>query len=111
LSAQVATGHHREAIAGYLNLLEHYERTGGWKFQWTTVQNIADLLDALGEPDVAAFLRQATSRPPIRSGSGDPGIPRERIIAETRRILETLLSSWPEGHKREPLGHTAYAEA
>ena len=94
---------HGEAITGYLNLLEHYEGTGGWKYQWTTVQNIANLLDALGEPDVAALLRNATSRPPVRSGSGDPGMAREPVIEQARQILETLVSTWPQGHHRETL--------
>jgi predicted ATPase/class 3 adenylate cyclase len=95
LSAKVATGQYHEAITGYLDVLDHYERTGGWKYQWTTVQNIADMLDLLGESTVAAFLRDATSRPPIRSGSRDPGTPREGVIAETRRVLETLVSKVP----------------
>ena len=105
LSAQVATEQYGEAITGYLDLLAHYERTGGWKYQWTTVQNIAALLDALGERDVAAVLRHATSRPPVHSASGDPGTAREPVIAEARRILETIVSNRPKGHHRETRGH------
>ena len=90
LSAQVAAGHHREAINGYLDLLEHYERTGGWKYQWTTVQNIADLLDAVDEPDSATLLRQATRQPPNPSRGNNPGMSREEVIAETRRALGSL---------------------
>jgi len=104
LSAHVATGHYREAITGYLNLLEHYERTGGWKYQWTTVQNIADMLDALGETDVSAFLQDATSRPPNHSSSGDLGTPRERVITQARGMLETLLRRWPEGQHVGTIG-------
>jgi hypothetical protein len=107
LSAQVATGQYREAITGYLDLLDHYERTGGWKYQWTTVQNIADMLDTLGEPRVADFLRDATSRPPIHPGSDDQDTPRERVIAEARRMLETLANGWPDSHHRRTPGHTA----
>jgi predicted ATPase/DNA-binding SARP family transcriptional activator len=95
LSAQVATGHYREATAGYLDLLEHYERTGGWKYQWTTLQNIADMLDRLDKRDVAAFLRDATSQPPSHARTGDPRR-RQRVIAEARRALEILDANWPE---------------
>ena len=90
LSAHAATGRHRHAVTGYLELLEHYERTGGWQYQWTTLQNVADLLDKHDEPEVAAFLRDATSGQAVRSGSANTGTGREQVVAEARRVLERL---------------------
>ena len=53
-------------------------------------QNVADLLDKHDEPEVAAFLRDATSGQAVRSGSANTGTGREQVVAEARRVLERL---------------------
>ena len=94
LSAQVASGQHQDALQGYLELLEHYERTGAWNFQWTTLRNVADLVDILGEAELAVFLRDVTSRSPVLSVdvSDIAGPNRSDVITAARAGIADLLA-------------------
>jgi predicted ATPase/DNA-binding SARP family transcriptional activator len=64
VSALVAQDRIDEALDGYRVLLDHWERTGGWTQQWTTLRNLADLLDLLGDGATAATLRAAADAAP-----------------------------------------------
>lgn len=48
-----------EALDGYRHLIDYWERTGGWVQQWTTLRNLARLLESLGDPETALFLNAA----------------------------------------------------
>jgi hypothetical protein len=65
---QAASGQVREALAGYGELVDHWERTGAWTQQWTTLRNAADLFEHLGDHDVASFLRSTADTAPEAAG-------------------------------------------
>ena len=64
LSQMVKTGPTSHALRGYLELIDYWERTGSWVQQWTTLRNVADLLQHHGEAEAAAFLRAAAASAP-----------------------------------------------
>ena len=70
VSVQAASGQVREALAGYRDLIEHWQRIGAWTQQWTTLRNAADLFDQLGDHELASFLRGAADRAPEASLAG-----------------------------------------
>jgi predicted ATPase/DNA-binding SARP family transcriptional activator len=63
-----------DALDGYEDLIDYWHHTGSWIQQWTTLRNLARLLDSLGDTDTACFLNavadQASNAP--RTGQG-PG--------------------------------------
>jgi predicted ATPase/DNA-binding SARP family transcriptional activator len=68
VALQAASGQVHQALAGYRELVDHWERTGAWTQQWTTLRNAADLFDQLGDHDVASFLRAAADEAPEAAG-------------------------------------------
>jgi predicted ATPase/DNA-binding SARP family transcriptional activator len=64
VTAQAAAGDVAAALAGYRRLLDLWERTGAWTQQWTTLRNLATLLDQLGDAASAEELRAAADRAP-----------------------------------------------
>ena len=64
VAVQAASGQVREALAGYRDLIDHWQRIGAWTQQWTTLRNAADLFDQLGDHELASFLRDAADRAP-----------------------------------------------
>jgi tetratricopeptide (TPR) repeat protein len=64
LSVRVAAGRVREALTGYRDVIDYFDRTGNWTHQWTTLRNLADLLRRLGDDDPAALLDAAADRAP-----------------------------------------------
>jgi predicted ATPase len=68
VALQAASGQVQQALAGYRELVDHWERTGAWTQQWTTLRNAADLFDQLGDHDVASFLRVAADEAPEAAG-------------------------------------------
>lgn len=64
VSTLAASGQVHEALTGYRELVDYWERTGSWTQQWITLRNVADLLDRLGDGETAAFLRSAADRAP-----------------------------------------------
>ena len=70
VAVQAASGQVREALAGYRDLIDHWQRIGAWTQQWTTLRNAADLFDQLGDHDLASFLRDAADRAPEASVAG-----------------------------------------
>ena len=59
-----ASGRTGQALLNYRQLLNYWDRTGAWNFQWTTLKNLSDLLDRLGDVDTARTLRHAAENPP-----------------------------------------------
>jgi predicted ATPase/class 3 adenylate cyclase len=70
VAVQAASGQVREALGGYRDLIDHWQRIGAWTQQWTTLRNAADLFDQLGDHDLASFLRDAADRAPEASVAG-----------------------------------------
>lgn len=64
LAALTRVGRVSEALAGYLDVVEYWAEAGNWTHQWVTLRNLADLLDALDDPQPAAVLRAAAARDP-----------------------------------------------
>jgi tetratricopeptide (TPR) repeat protein len=64
LTLRSRAGHIRHALAGYLELIDYWERTGGWSQQWTTLRNLAALLRSLGDQEAALFLESAAESAP-----------------------------------------------
>lgn len=64
LSQLAKTGDTGQALGGYRDLIDYWDRTGSWVQQWTTLRNVADLLQHEGEADAATFLRTAAAAAP-----------------------------------------------
>ena len=64
VSVQAASGDIDAALRGYAELIDYWERTGAWTQQWTTLRNLADLLDQLEDHDCASLLRRAADEAP-----------------------------------------------
>ncbi|MEX0875414.1 MAG: BTAD domain-containing putative transcriptional regulator [Actinomycetota bacterium] len=57
-------GRIEEALRGYEELIDYWERTGGWIQQWTTLRNLARLLHTLADHEPATFLEIAADCAP-----------------------------------------------
>lgn len=57
VSVHTATGRVPDALLGSRELIDHWERTGGWIQQWTTLRNLARLLATLGDDETALLLQ------------------------------------------------------
>jgi predicted ATPase len=90
LSQLAATGQTDRALAGYRELIDYWERTGSWVQQWTTLRNLADILDSLGDSEPAFFLRAAAACAPDAPPVPDVHQPPPRAVdAETIDRLRT----------------------
>ena len=66
-------------LRGHADLIDYWERTGAWTQQWTTLRNLADLLDQLEDHDCASLLRRAADEAPeAREHGGRLGARRSR---------------------------------
>lgn len=45
-----------EALSGYREVIDYWDRAGNRTQQWVTLRNLADLLHQLGQEDLAVFL-------------------------------------------------------
>jgi tetratricopeptide (TPR) repeat protein len=91
-------GRVREALHGYRELIDYWERTGSWIQQWTTLRNLAALLRTLADPEPALFLEVAASHapdaPPLEEvGPDEPPTPGDLSEAAVSRISEDASSS------------------
>jgi len=113
LSQMVKTGCTLQALAGYRDLIDYWERTGSWVQQWTTLRNVADLLQQEDEPNAATFLRAAaaaapdappdpTAADPSTSASDEKRselvyeathASRTRVLAVSREAIDRLLAA------------------
>lgn len=90
----------------WASLIDYWERAGCWLQQWTTLRNLADVLDDLGISEPARQLRGAadaasdapmvtggSSGPPPHPGPVGPGpIPgRHEVAGLARRAIEQAL--------------------
>lgn len=61
ISAAVRTGDHRTAVATLPDAVRHWQRSGMWVQQWTTLRLLAELLVDLGVEEPAAVLLSAAA--------------------------------------------------
>lgn len=73
LTIRANVGRVADALDGYGDLIEYWERTGGWVQQWTTLRNLARLLHSLGEAETALFLDAAADHAPDAPPTSDNG--------------------------------------
>ena len=59
--SRVAAGRVREALTGYREVIDYFDRTGNWTHQWATLRNLADLLRRLDDDEPAALLDAAAN--------------------------------------------------
>lgn len=89
LSQFAATGRTTDALRGYRELIDYWHRTGSWVQQWTTLRNLADVLDSLGHSEPALILRHAAAGAPDA-----PPAPREAPPGDLdREALERLYAT------------------
>jgi tetratricopeptide (TPR) repeat protein len=104
LSVRVAAGRIPEALAGYREVIDYFDRAGNWTHQWTTLRNLAGLLRRLGDDDTASLLQAAADVAPDApadnrlgdAGPGEGGIAihysRSEILTLARRAIDRYLS-------------------
>ena len=108
LSVQAAGGKSREALLGYRTLIDHWRRTGAWTQQWTTLRNLADLFEQLGDEPRAVALRSAADEAPESSVLGDlttatvggvnaSSVRRHEAVAAPARTREEVLALAHDG--------------
>jgi tetratricopeptide (TPR) repeat protein len=74
VSVQAVAGEVEAALKGYGELIDYWERTGSWIQQWTTLRNLAELLERLDDNTTAAFLRAAADQASDRTEQTPRGV-------------------------------------
>lgn len=77
-SVHVARGDVGAALSSYRELIDRWERSGAWTQQWTTLRNLADLLEQLGDVHTAVALRRAADAAPESAALGGTAPLRQR---------------------------------
>jgi len=106
VTAHAFAGEVEQALSGYAELIEYWERTGAWLQQWTTLRNLAELLERLEDRETATVLRAAAeaaadasapqpvsgatpSRPPRRASATSP----DEVLRMARDAIERHLKA------------------
>ena len=101
LTVRVDGGHIREALHGYRDLIDYWERSGNWTQQWVTLRNLAQLLRHLGDEEPAALLDAAAkdspdapmARPTPPTETRIPLLPRADALKAARDAIERNLGA------------------
>ena len=98
VTAHTAEGDLSAALAGYDSLIDRWERTGAWTQQWTTLRNLADLLDRFDDSSTATALRAAAANAPEAAAAPDQTEPssnltRDEALAVARTAIARHLRS------------------
>ncbi len=107
VTAQASAGELDKALVGYAELIGRFERTGAWVQQWTTLRNLADLLDRLHDQKTATALRaaaeaaaDASAPQPVTAQDTRPdrkspaaAISREQVLLTARDAIERHLKA------------------
>ena len=72
LTVLTSTGRIDDALVGYGELIDDWERGGNWTQLWTTLRNLAGLLRSLDDCETALFLETAADVAPESSEVGEP---------------------------------------
>jgi tetratricopeptide (TPR) repeat protein len=95
LTLRARTGRVPDALRGYRDLIDYWDRAGNWTQQWVTVRNLAQLLREIGDDEPAKLLDAAAQEAPDASAVGP--------TADTPRAAapETPAEPRPPRHSRE----------
>ena len=106
VTIRVEIGRLPEALRGYRDLIEYWDRSGNWTQQWVTMRNLAQLLRRLGEDEAAVLLDTAAEHAPdappvgIHGNShavhdGEPfphAIDRSHVLQTAKEAIQRSLS-------------------
>lgn len=81
-SALAANGEHRRAIDEFDTVIRYWRRTGNWTQQWTTLRNVAELLETLGRSRTAAQIRVAATAAPSAAMQDDGRAPTPEPVTD-----------------------------
>ncbi|MGW6131698.1 ATP-binding protein [Cellulomonas sp. NPDC055163] len=104
LSVQSARGRVREALTGYLGVVDHFAATGNWTHLWPALRDLADLLGRLDDPAAARSLHAAADAAPDAPADGrrprGPGAqnPTDRpaVLTVAREAVGCALDRLPD---------------
>ncbi|MGW7364161.1 BTAD domain-containing putative transcriptional regulator [Streptomyces sp. NPDC054841] len=85
-AVRASAGRVHEALAGYRDVIEYFDRNGNWTHLWTTLRNLAELLRRLGDDEPAALIDAAADQAPDAPavvGPTDTGAPVLRTTTTT----------------------------
>jgi predicted ATPase/DNA-binding SARP family transcriptional activator len=91
----------REALPGYLEIIDYFARTANWTHLWTTLRNLAELLGRLGDAHASTSILAAAEQAPeapavivssqtVARGSGDTLDPNEVLTIARDAISRHL---------------------
>lgn len=91
-----------EALRGYLEVVDYFSRTGNWPHLWTTLRNLADLLQRLDDSPAAELLTasadHAVDAPPVPGRPHTTGAPtagRTEVLQTARNAIARQLARRP----------------
>ena len=59
-----------DALRGYREFIDYWDRAGNWTQQWVTLRNLAQLLRRLGDDEPAALLDATADQAPDAPAAG-----------------------------------------
>lgn len=83
-AAETRTGDIARAIELFAEVIRHWQRTGMWVQQWTTLRNLAELFANVGMPEPAVILLAAADH--ARDAPAIAGADADRIADLSRRL-------------------------
>lgn len=104
LTTIARAGRTEDALAGHREVVEYWDRTGGWVQLWTTLRNLASLVLAMGDDATAVLLTvaadAAADAPPIAErdaaidaviARADPSVIETARTARRQQVVEWAL--------------------
>ena len=70
LTVLAEAGRVHDALRGYREVIDYWERSGNWTQQWVTLRNLAQLLRRLGDEEPAALLDASAEQAPDAPAAG-----------------------------------------
>ncbi|MCV2488682.1 winged helix-turn-helix domain-containing protein [Geodermatophilus sp. YIM 151500] len=90
LAERARAGRVAEALRGYREVIDYFDRTGNWTHQWVALRNLADLLRRIGDDGPAAAIDDAADRAPDAPADDRPraGAPPDTPLPGRAAVLE-----------------------
>jgi tetratricopeptide (TPR) repeat protein len=70
LTVLADAGRVHDALRGYREVIDYWDRSGNWTQQWVTLRNLAQLLRRLGDDEPAALLEASAEQAPDAPAAG-----------------------------------------